>query len=126
MDALADSLSKQTIAICEQVTTAAKSFQVPDTGRLRASIMWKEVSGKSGGLEGGSRLQTEPKKGGVVGSGVDYAVYEEFGTRSRAPKPFLRPAAEAVRKGNWKEVIKKIEQENAKGPLTDKKRVKFV
>lgn len=126
IQALDQLLEKQAIAICEIVTTQAKSLAPVDKGMLRASIMYKTAGGKSGGLEGGPRLTSEPKVGGgVVGSNVDYAVYQEFGTRHMAPQPFLRPAVEIARKGNTAEVLKKIERENAKGPLTNKKRVRF-
>lgn len=32
----------------------------------------------------------------VVGTNVEYAIYQEFGTRSMSSQPFLRPAARSV------------------------------
>lgn len=125
IDALDKSLEQQTIAICEKVASQAKAFAPVDTGQLRANIQYKTSDGKSGMMEGGSRLQAEPKKGGVIGTNVLHGIYQEFGTRHMAPQPFLRPAAEVVRTGDIKTVLRKIEQETAKGPLTDKKRVRF-
>lgn len=32
----------------------------------------------------------------TVGPSVEYGIYVEFGARGRAPRPYMRPAAEAV------------------------------
>lgn len=39
-----------------------------------------------------------------VGSGLEYAPYQEFGTRNMAAQPFLRPAVEIVRGRSIEEV----------------------
>jgi len=66
------------------VTDARKEAPV-DTGRLRASI-------------GSEILRTAGSEiVGRVGSNIDYASYQEFGTRYQSGKPFLRPALEKNR-----------------------------
>lgn len=90
------------------LTNEAKTKQIADTGRLRNSIMYKVSNGNQGGFnQGGNtkassdeKLQGTPSgKSVVVGSNVEYAVYEEFGTSRRGAKPYLRPAIEIVVNG---------------------------
>lgn len=47
------------------------------------------------------RLEDRWTGGGrwVVGTGVEYAIYLEFGTRHMDPKPFLRPAVTELQRG---------------------------
>jgi HK97 gp10 family phage protein len=61
-----------------QVERRAKRMCPVDTGRLRASI--------THGLETSGGLSA------VVGTGVGYAVFVEFGTGDTRAQPFLRPA----------------------------------
>ena len=56
----------------------AKEAAPVDTGNLRNSISHKQVGN-----------DTE-----VIGTNVEYAPYQEFGTYKMAAHPFLRPAAE--------------------------------
>ena len=57
----------------------AKGYAPVDTGRLRNSITHEAV----------------PDEGAVyIGSNVEYAPYQEFGTRYQSGTPFLRPAVE--------------------------------
>ena len=65
-----------------------------DTGRLRSSIGSQVVRGL------GSEIV------GKVGSAVEYASYQEFGTRYQPGKAFLRPSLEK----NLDRVIKLLEQ----------------
>jgi len=37
-----------------------------------------------------------PKNGAIVGTPVEYAIYQEFGTRKMNAQPFLRPAMDVV------------------------------
>lgn len=64
------------------IESDAKQRAAVDTGRMRASIAAKT------GL---------PGTRAIVGVYVDYAVYNERGSRFQAARPFLYPAAEAQR-----------------------------
>lgn len=116
-----------------ELTTQAKSLQLPDQGRLRNSLMYKLSNGKNGGFNdksgekasGNEKLSGTPTgKSVVVGSNVDYAVYEEFGTSRRGAKPFLRPAVEIVLKGgNADKAMKKALNESVnKAKIKKRKR----
>lgn len=57
----------------------AKEYAPVDTGRLRNSITH----------------EASPDEGAVyIGTNVEYAPYQEFGTRYQSGTPFLRPAVE--------------------------------
>lgn len=62
-----------------KVTRGAKRRAPVDTGRLRSSIT-DEI-----GHEGDALV-------GRIGTDVDYAIHQEFGTVHMAAHPFLRPA----------------------------------
>ena len=73
----------------------AASLAPVDTGALRASIAEREV--------GQFKWQ--------VYAGVEYAIYQEFGTYKMAAHPFLGPAVEATRKEynkSWSELFKTL------------------
>lgn len=70
-----------------QVETAAKRLAPVDTGRLRSSITTNMHVDSEGPVV-------------VIGTDVDYAVYQEFGTSRQAGTPFLRPALEQVLGGS--------------------------
>ena len=72
----------------------AKKLAPVDTGRLRASIASEVQRGA------GSEII------GKVGSNVEYASYQEYGTRYQSGKPFLTPALER----NVNRVVKLIEE----------------
>ena len=57
----------------------ASALSPVDTGRLRSSLTFK-VDGNS--------------KGVTIGTNVEYAPYQEFGTSKMTASPFLRPAIE--------------------------------
>jgi HK97 gp10 family phage protein len=81
------------------VVAQAKSLAPEDEGRLRDSIMYKMANSQTGGFEGdlGDKISETPKKGtAFVGSGVNYAIYQEFGTRFQAAQAYLRPALDLV------------------------------
>jgi HK97 gp10 family phage protein len=61
------------------VKTAAKTLSPVRTGNLRASI--------------GSRVEGLRQEA-YVGSNVEYAEYQEYGTKYMAAQPYLRPALE--------------------------------
>jgi len=60
----------------------AKTLAPVDTGLLRNSI----------------QTQIEGPTKATVGTGVEYAPYQEFGTRHQKGKAFLTPAADEVKK----------------------------
>lgn len=64
---------------------SAKTHAPVDTGNLRRSIT-HEIGRRD--------LQRYVR----VGTNVEYAVFQELGTRHHSANPFLRPAMEAVRK----------------------------
>jgi HK97 gp10 family phage protein len=66
-----------------KVETTAKRLCPVDTGRLRASIT-HEMGEDSLGLVA------------YVGSNVEYAIFQELGTRFQPAQPYLRPALRAV------------------------------
>lgn len=72
----------------------AKRFAPVDTGALRASI----GSQIAGGI--GSQIV------GKVGSAIEYASYQEYGTRYQSGKPYLRPSLAK----NAQKVVKMFEQ----------------
>lgn len=61
----------------------AKARAAVDTGAMRNSIQGQMTGNTSG----------------EVGVGVEYAVYQEYGTAKMPAHPFMTPAAEAVRPG---------------------------
>lgn len=104
--------------ICSNVRSQAVSFAdgFADTGRLRNSIVWKTSTSGSGEISG----EPTPKKmEGYVGTAVEYAVYQEFGTRYMRPQPYLRPAIaiKALGRKGADVLIQRI-NEMAKGKLT--------
>lgn len=52
---------------------------------------------RTGNLKNSLRAVQESELSAVVGTAVVYAPYVEFGTTRMAPRPYLLPAAEAVR-----------------------------
>ena len=111
---------------CIKITAEAK-FLCPvalkNGGRLRNSLMYRTkfqdgMLNDSDGMSAPKKLDIQPKENeGYVGSNLDYAVYQEFGTRRTAPQPFLRPAALIVKGAKSNEVIKRIKEETERGVL---------
>lgn len=64
---------------------SAKEHCPVDTGNLRRSITHEVVSDGRGVLV-------------RIGTNVDYAIYQELGTRNHPAHPFLRPALESIRR----------------------------
>lgn len=71
----------------KRVTERAKSLAPVDTGRLRDSI--------TGYVQELAVVQMRIKA--IVGSEVEYAGFQEYGTRYMGAQPYLRPALEAER-----------------------------
>lgn len=78
--AVASDLARRAV----RVERTAKRLAPVDTGRLRSSINWRLESDARGLVA-------------VIGTDVDYAVHQEFGTVKMAAHPFLRPALEAAK-----------------------------
>jgi len=121
--------AKAVTAIAIKVTSQAKDLAPVDKGLLRNSLMWK-TSQASGLLEEGAPIDAtvSADNEALVGSSVEYAVYQEFGTRFMAPKPFLRPAAALIGGAAVADIVKKIADEQLKGTLRDtpvEERIKF-
>lgn len=83
----------------------AKALSAVDKGQQRNSIMYRVGESTGNVVEGGfndspkekadSPITTNPSKGtAITGTNVEYAVYNEFGTKYMAAAPFLRPAAQ--------------------------------
>jgi HK97 gp10 family phage protein len=77
----------------------AKQRAPVDTGRLRASITLADIDGLvqplGGDAEEGDSVDS-PRGEFVVriGTNVEYARFQEFGTENQAAQPFLRPAVD--------------------------------
>lgn len=99
------SLTETAIAIATQAKVLAPvNKKIGVGGQLRNSIGYN-VNGTIGGYNqdagdlASQRLSTVPKTGeGVVGTSVEYAGAQEFGTKRFAAQPYLRPAGMAVGK----------------------------
>ena len=108
---------------CIQIATQAKVLAPVKDGRLRNSVMYKTkfqegMFNDSGGLSAPKKLDSRPKENeGYVGTNLEYAVYQEFGTRYLKPQPYLRPAGLIVKGTGAGEVIKRIKEETEKGVL---------
>jgi len=70
----------------------AKRLSPVDTGRLRASIHTEPL---------------RPAKKISVKDGVDYGVYQEYGTYKMKPQPFMRPAKSIALKVDLPKILKK-------------------
>ena len=64
---------------CFMVESDAKRFVAVDTGRLRSSITHEITESKD-------------EVRGVVGTNVDYAIPQEYGSSKMSAHPYLRPA----------------------------------
>lgn len=78
--AVAKDLARRAI----KVDNAAKQYAPVDTGRLRSSITWTL------GVDGRGLYA-------LIGSNVEYALFQELGTRFSPAHPYLRPALAAAR-----------------------------
>jgi len=108
---------------CIKIATQAKVLAPVKDGRLRNSIMYRTkfqegMFNDSGGLSAPKKLDSQPKENeGYVGTNLEYAVYQEFGTRYLKPQPYLRPAGLIVKGTGAGEVIKRIKEETERGVL---------
>lgn len=128
-----DKAINETIAeIATQAKALAPVNKKKDGGRLRNSIMYKGP-GLTGGFNdypgvkanGSEKLKSVATDGvGYVGSNLDYATYQEFGTKDVPPQPFLRPATASVAGKNLEEIAKVMNAEMKKWTEDKAKRTK--
>jgi HK97 gp10 family phage protein len=101
---------KSVTVVAAKIASQAKQLApvaIKNGGRLKGSIGYK-VDGQE---TANPKLSINVKKSdskyeGFVGSAVDYAIYQEFGTRKMKAQPFLVPAVEIVKGANLVEAIK--------------------
>ena len=118
-------ITKTCILVVSQATALAPVNKKEGVGgQLKNSIMWKLANGRTGGFndsEGDTatkKITPTPEAGSAyVGSALDYATYQEFGTRYMAPQPFLRPAISLVYGRDKNKVMEEIRKETERGPL---------
>ena len=136
LEAIRNGAFKGNIEIATKVTAQTKALAPVAQefgGTLRNSYMWKtsKIEGgfnDSSGQKATRKISVKPSLfQAYVGSALNYAIYQEFGTRKMAPQPHLIPSISLVVKGrSIKEVLKKIQEEEMKGALKKGvKRVKF-
>jgi HK97 gp10 family phage protein len=111
------------------VSNQAKTLAPVDLGQLRNSVMYKTGTKQKGGFNNSSgeqaelEIQVEPKKDeAFVGSNLDYATYQEFGTRTMNAQPFLRPAVQTL---NLSDIAPIYRKEMTKALREGKKIIKF-
>ena len=111
-----DKAINETIA---KIATEAKEFAPSDKGQLRNSFMFRGP-GIEGGFnnypgkkaKGSDKITSIATTGvGYVGSNLDYAVYQEFGTKNMKPQPSLRPAIASVNGEGLGSIGKTINEE---------------
>jgi HK97 gp10 family phage protein len=103
LDRLAAGLGKGVIDIVTglafEIEAEAKTLAPVETGALRASIYTNgKQSSSSPEIIGDAETEAIPTPSGdviaVVGSGIEYAAYQELGTSKMAAQPYLYPAVE--------------------------------
>ncbi len=78
--------------------TAKRKLAASDYIAHQASAPGEAPAIDTGTLKGSIRVEMEPRDlVAIVGTDVEYAPHLEFGTSRMAPRPYLGPAAEAVR-----------------------------
>ena len=101
----------------------AKILSPVDTGRLRASIStnWNDSGLTHGAVESPAKPVdgvSQPKKESGemavvrVGTNVEYAIYQEMGTRKMAAQPFLIPAGQHGLRVFQKELDRLVDKNN--------------
>ena len=92
---------KGMIKVAMLVVSQAKALAAvhKKSGLLRNSIMWKSSSSQGGLEEGDALSESVSEDEIIVGSSVEYAIYQEYGTRKMAAQPYLRPAIKIYGEG---------------------------
>lgn len=113
-----DALKKVITATCVRMHAEATQLAPVDFGQLRNSIMWRTSwNNEEDGFndKGGDSAPSSAKLDarfiksieGVVGSNLEYAPYQEFGTRYMPAQPYLRPAVDVVKGANASQIANK-------------------
>lgn len=108
LDDPAGAVGQEMERVAVEVETAAKRLlSLPGSGRVyrrhgiahQASAPGEPPAVDTGLLRASIRHEVVDEDGPVayVGSDVKYAIYQELGTRYIVPRPYLRPALDAVR-----------------------------
>lgn len=121
-DGAEQALKAAIVATAIRVRANAVTLAPVDEGALRNSLMWRKGWGSdafgfplSGGFNeaGGGKSASrtiEPLNDpleAIVGTAIEYAAYQEFGTRTMPAQPYLRPAAAQVRGSTASEIAKR-------------------
>jgi HK97 gp10 family phage protein len=81
-----------------QAQLRAQASEVVRTAATEIEARAKQVVPvRTGTLKNSIQAAMDSALTATVGTAVEYAAYVEFGTRGRPPRPYLGPAAEAVR-----------------------------
>ena len=96
------------------VEEQAVALAPTDTGRLKGSITWRTKQGGSqvrGPATGDDAVGTPDDTISVnIGTNVDYAQHQEYGTRFMDAQPFLRPALHAKKKVILRDFAKWVQE----------------
>jgi len=115
MSGVKEGNEKAILFMAQSIISKAKVIAPRKTGQLVNSISYV-TSLNSGGATGGEEvidIQAEP---GVafVGASAEHAIYQELGTQTLPPQPFMQPAIFAVTKGiSTNTTIKKLINKDA-------------
>lgn len=93
-------LAKAALVIVGQIKAVVTEKHIVDTGLLRSSISYTMDDGKKAPtILAGADYPSTPNKelSARVGTTVFYAPFHEFGTRSRKPRPYIRPGFERAK-----------------------------
>lgn len=111
LDELDKAVDKALTAIGMQVQTYATMAAPHDTGRLEGSITYatrNERSGVRSPATAKDAVPGDPQKGEVyIGTSVEYAAYQEYGTVRNMAHPFLTPAVQDHLQ-EYADIIKKM------------------
>lgn len=99
-----------------QIHANAVAAAPVDFGALRNSLMVVSNEREAGfnsqpgeSAPSSAKVDVNLKENEVaVGTNIDYATYQEFGTRNMPAQPFLRPAGLVVRGATAQEIFKKF------------------
>ena len=86
LDALAAKLGMETERVIESA-----AFQVEAEAKVKAPV-------DTGALKNSIHTEEKGRQTYWVADGVEYGIYQEFGTHKMAAHPFMMPAVEKVRK----------------------------